>query len=45
MGGGIFIFIIDKIIPHLHPGMPEVSIEAFCWYSQSHCTIFQKGWR
>ncbi len=27
MGGGIFIFIIDKIIPHLHPGMPESTTE------------------
>jgi len=27
MGGGIFIFIIDKILPHLHPGMPVDTTE------------------
>jgi ZIP family zinc transporter len=52
LSGGLFLWIIDKILPHLHLGFPiekqKVFIrtggEASCLFWQSPCTIFLKVW-
>jgi ZIP family zinc transporter len=52
MGGGIFMRLTDKFLPHLHPGLRMDQSEGvktscnavLCWFWPSPCTIFLKVW-
>lgn len=49
LGGG-FLYVIDKLLPHMHPGQktPEglraISREVYCLYWRSLFTTYQKVW-
>ncbi len=51
--GGVFLLIIDKILPHLHLGFPREEAEGIktSWHRSVllvlaiRCTIYRKAWR
>jgi ZIP family zinc transporter len=51
--GGAFLYAIDKILPHLHPGLATDQVRALkrtgsarcCSCSPSRCIIFLRVWR
>ena len=51
--GGVFLWVVDRLLPHLHLGQPAEAAEgikthgsgASCWCWRSRCTISRKGWR